>query len=257
MGQHAAYQGYVARQLDMLMRMTLLLMCMNAVLAQAADETPKEIHLVSERWPSFTEDDGSGVAWEVLRLVFEPAGVRVNMQTVPYSRSVGLVRRGEADAWVGAYAREVEDVHYPRWHFDRDYVSALGLADAPEPTVEVLGNAKLVWIRGYRYERYLPGVTRFQEIQKRDTVLPMIDARRADYFIDARVDVDMMLEQTKERRRYRVTNLLRLPLYLGFARTPAAMALADIYDERMTQLVGSGALRPVYERWNWEYPFDE
>jgi polar amino acid transport system substrate-binding protein len=245
----------------MLTKAVLVFLCTGMMFAQAGERLsdpalPNEIHLVSERWPSFTEEDGSGVAWEVLRLVFEPMGVKVRMQTVPYSRSVGLVRRGEADAWVGSYAGEVDDIHYPRWHFDRDYVSALGLADTPEPSVDSLPNSRLLWIRGYRYEHYLPGIEGFQEVQRRDNVLPMLAAGRVDYFIDARVDIDMLLAKAQRQARYKITNLVRLPLYLGFAETPEALALADLYDQRMESLVGSGQLRPIYEKWNWEYPFD-
>jgi ABC-type amino acid transport substrate-binding protein len=243
--------------LGMLIRAALILLSMGALAAYAQEHLPKQIHLVSERWPAFTEVDGSGVAWEVLKLVFEPAGVEVHMNTVPYSRSVGLVMRGEADAWVGAYANEVAGARYPRWHFDRDHVSALGLASTPPATIDSLARSRLVWIRGYRYERYLPATSHFLEIPRRENVLPMLDAGRVDYFVDARVDIEMLLSTVKSESQYVVSDLLRLPLYLGFAETAEALALADLYDRRMQHLVSTGELRPIYARWNWEYPFDE
>ncbi len=59
--------------------------------------------MVSEIWTRYTQEDGRGVAWDLLRAVYEPAGVRLRIANEPYTRAVGLVLRGEADAWVGAY----------------------------------------------------------------------------------------------------------------------------------------------------------
>ncbi|MEZ0199812.1 ABC transporter substrate-binding protein, partial [Pseudomonas qingdaonensis] len=50
----------------------------------AAEGIPKQIHLVSEEWLDYTNADGTGVAWDVLRKVFEPAGVEVVTQSAPY-----------------------------------------------------------------------------------------------------------------------------------------------------------------------------
>lgn len=113
----------------MALRTVLLAMLLSiAPWVTAAEGMPKQIHLVSEEWLDYTNADGTGVAWDVLRKVFEPAGVKVVTQSAPYSRAVGLVKRGEADAWVGSYKEENDDNLYPRWHFDMDHIYALGLA---------------------------------------------------------------------------------------------------------------------------------
>lgn len=54
--------------------------------------------MVSETWTRYTQEDGRGVAWDLLRAVYEPAGVRLRIANEPYTRAVGLVLRGEADA---------------------------------------------------------------------------------------------------------------------------------------------------------------
>jgi polar amino acid transport system substrate-binding protein len=74
------------------------------VWADDTPEVPGQIRLASETWNDYTNADGSGLAWDVLREVFEPAGVKVKIRSVPYTRSVGLARRGEVDAWVGSYS---------------------------------------------------------------------------------------------------------------------------------------------------------
>lgn len=241
----------------MALRTVLLAMLLSVAPWVAAGEgMPKQIHLVSEEWLDYTNADGTGVAWDVLRKVFEPAGVKVVTQTAPYSRAVGLVKRDEADAWVGSYKEENDDNLYPRWHFDMDHIYALGLASKPAPTLETLGKYRLAWVRGYDYGSYLPNVREFREIQRREGILPMLEHDRVDYYIDALTEVDYVLGQASQPERFRRTHVAELPLYLAFARNDQAKALCDLFDKRMKELVRSGELKPIFEHWKQPYPFN-
>ncbi|MEN8640396.1 substrate-binding periplasmic protein [Pseudomonas sichuanensis] len=223
--------------------------------AAMARETPAQVRLVSEEWLDYTNADGSGVAWDVLRKVFEPAGVKVVTQSAPYSRAVGLVRRGEADAWVGSYKEENDDNLYPRWHFDMDHIYALGLAGKAQPTPENVGQYRLAWVRGYDYASYLPNVHNFREVQRREGILPMLEHDRVDFYIDAQTEVDYVLGQSPHPERFRSTHVAELPLYLAFTRSEQGKALSALFDKRMAELVRGGELKPIFERWKQPYPF--
>ena len=240
----------------MAVRTVLLAMLLSiAPWVTAAEGIPKQIHLVSEEWLDYTNADGTGVAWDVLRKVFEPAGVEVVTQSAPYSRAVGLVKRGEADAWVGSYKEENDDNLYPRWHFDMDHIYALGLASKPAPTLDTIGKYRLAWVRGYRYENYLPNIKRYNQIQRRTGILSMLKQGRADYYIDALTEIEAVVKTAADPALYRYSHLIELPLFLGFADTPQARALMALYDQRMEQLVKSGELKPIFEKWKQPYPF--
>jgi ABC-type amino acid transport substrate-binding protein len=217
----------------------------------------QHVRIAGESWPDHTAADGSGLAWDIFRLVFEPAGVRVQIESVPYMRSIGLVQRGEADAWVGSYLNEVDQhVFYPRWHYDADKIVALGLKGAPSPSVETLGQFRLAWVRGYEYQRYLPSVRHYREVMRRDGILRMLDLNHADFYLDAQGEVNDVLETSADRSRYRVTPLTTLPLYLGFADNARGRALAALFDQRMDEVVANGSLRPLFRHWQEPYPFD-
>ena len=111
-------------------RWLLMLLCAVAPLlhAQAAPVAPGKVVLASEAWDDYTNADGSGLAWDLLRQVFEPAGVKLHTRNAPYTRSIGLAQRGEVDGWVGSYRDEVSGVVYPQWRYDADHIYALGLA---------------------------------------------------------------------------------------------------------------------------------
>lgn len=237
----------------------MLVLVAGGVRASEVIEVPTQVRLASERWEDYTNADGTGVAWDVLRKVFEPAGVKVVIASVPYSRAIGLVKRGEADAWVGSYHEESADNIYPHWHFDTDHIYALSLSSKPVPTPDSLGQFKLSWVRGYDYQRYLPKVGEYREVQRREGILPMLERGRVDFYIDAQTEVDYVLDQApqSEREKFRSTHIAELPLYLAFGKTDKGRALKALFDQRMDKLVASGELREIFAHWEQPYPFDK
>lgn len=237
-------------------RWLLIVLCSVATLVHADEApVPGKIMLASEEWNDYTNKDGSGLAWDVLRQVFEPAGITLQTRSVPYTRSVGLAQRGEVDGWVGSYRDEATGVVYPHWNFDSDHIYALGLATAPTPSVATLGNYRLAWVRGYKYEEYLPNVHRFNQIERRDGILPMLQHARADFYIDALSEAQYVLGQADDPAQFKLTHIAELPLYVGFADNERGRALMAVYDQRMAALVKNGELKPIFERWKQPYPF--
>lgn len=235
----------------------VLLGCFTLSVVQAADAVlPVQIRVASEVWKDHSNADGTGFAWDVLRAVYEPAGVSVQVNSMPYTRSVGLVQLGQADAVVGLYLNEVERVDYPQRPYATDSVVALGLASLPVPTLQTLPNYRLVWMRGYDYQDQLPGLTHYQEIQRRDGVPAMLREGRADFFVDSEAEVLGALAQAAHPEDFRLSALQQLPMYIGFAQTDQGRALLRLYEQRMDQLVRSGTLRPIFQRWKEHYPYD-
>ncbi|KAB0492735.1 substrate-binding periplasmic protein [Pseudomonas vancouverensis] len=239
-----------------LMLLVLATFCAFAQAGGGTTTPPSVIHLASEEWEDYTAADGHGLAWDVLRQVFEPAGVKVDIRTEPYVRSLGLAERGEVDACVGSYRDESAGVLYPRWNFDTDHIYALGLTSSPIPTPETLGNYRLAWVRGYDYQHYLPNVRHFDEVLRRTGIVSMLMHNRADFYIDAQTEVEYVRSRAKDPAQLRSSHIAELPLYLCFAKTPQARTLMALFDQRMEQLVNSGELKPIFERWKQPYPFD-
>lgn len=241
----------------MMRALWLALLLSFGVCAQASSDVPASIRMASDVWVDRINPDGTGMSWDILRMVFEPAGVKLEMQIVPYTRSIGLVKRGEADAWVASYQNEVSGgVVYPSWHYDSDLISALSLAAKAAPDQAELRRSRLVWMRGYEYQRYIPGLSHYNELQRRSGILSMLDQGHADYYLDARPEVEQTLAGATDPGKYQVTDLLRLPLYIGFSDTPRGRALAKLFDQRMAELVEKDELRAVFERWGQHYPFE-
>ncbi|MFV3306403.1 substrate-binding periplasmic protein [Pseudomonas sp. NY15181] len=236
------------------MRRLLCLLCVLWWLPAWADAPPTEIRVASEAWVNYTQADGRGLAWDLLRALYEPEGVRLIPRSEPYVRSVGLVQRGEADAWIGSYRDEISNIIYPRWPYDVDPIGALGRRDSPPPKLADLDRYRLAWMRGYSFDRYLDHLGQRNELQRRSSALPMLDSRRIDYFIDARPELEEMLQgKGVDASVYRITDIATIPLYLGFANNERGRALAQLFDARMQALYHSGELERLFDRWHWPY----
>lgn len=246
--------AWLAQRRGLLRTSMLVPLLLAGALANAAP-VPIPVLLVSEEWADYTNRNGTGLAWELMRKVYGPVGYRVVTRTEPYIRAVGLVQRHEADAWVGSYRDETQSV-YPHWNYDNDHIYALGLSSRPSPDINLLGQYKLAWVRGYEYQQYLPSIKRYTQVQRRAGVLAMLDLGRADYYIDALNEIQGMLKASPRQSSYKVTHLIDLPLYLGFADTPKGRQLRDLFDQRMDELVPSGQLRELFNKWHQPYPFE-
>jgi polar amino acid transport system substrate-binding protein len=234
----------------------LTLLCLPGV-GYAEDLT--EITLSSEEWEGATQADGSGLYWDIIRLVYEPVGIKVNWSITSYARSVALVKQKRIDAWVGSYLDEESGVIYPKSHFDADEVSALFIrkSDQPWQGESSLEGKNVAWIKGYELHDYLDAKFNNRELLNRDAVIELLSDGRLDYFIDARPEIQTHFGEVIEKDpRFAVETIKRLNLYLGFANTLKGQRLADIFDERFPELIKSGELKPLFEKWAFIYIFE-
>jgi ABC-type amino acid transport substrate-binding protein len=227
------------------------------VSALARESTPApQISVASEVWDGHSNADGSGLAWDLLRAVFAPAGVTLKTTSVPYTRALGLAQRGKVDAVLGLYLNEVEGVNYAQYPYADDAVVALSLASAPTPTLATLNNYRLIWVRGYGYQSQLPGLSNYQEVQRRDGIPQMLTQGRADIYIDDDDEIASLVAASKDPQAFKQTPLQYLPLYLGFAQTEQGQRLQKLYEQRMAELIEAGTLRAIFARYQQHYPYD-
>ena len=243
------------RFVHVLMTCWVMLLCCFGL---ANAEEVSDISVASEEWEGATHPDGSGLYWDIIRLVYEPVGIKVNYSISSYARSVALVKQKRADAWVGSYLDEEEGVIYPKSHFDADDVSALFIkkSDQPWQGEASLEGKDVAWIKGYELHEYLDAKFNKRELINRDAVLQLLDLGRLDYYIDARPEIQTHFGATLETdTRFAVETIKKLNLYLGFANTAKGRKLADIFDERLPKLIESGELKALFDKWEFSYIF--
>ena len=236
----------------------VLIVCCFPITGVCAEDITS-IKLASEAWEDFTNADGTGVYWDLFRAVYEPAGIKVEFEIVPYIRATKMVQNKQVDAVVGVYEDEFEPALFPKWHFDYDVVAAVfkkGKVDqwAKEESLD----GKIGWIRGYEYDQYLTKEVDFIEVDSRKSAFKMLEVGHLDFFLDAEVDIESELEkEIINADEFQTETIFNLNLYLAFADNERGKGLKEIFDSRIEELVTSGELKPIFEKWESEYPFDE
>ena len=229
--------------------------------ATQAIAQPKSIDLVSAPWVNGARDDGTGLYLDIMRLVYEPLGIKVKNKITNYSHSVALVKREEKDAWLGSYLSEEANIIYPKWHFDADVVCAFYKKSSG---VDWQGATSLIgknvgWVKGYNYNKYIDVNFNIKEFNTRKQAIKALENGELDFLLEAHNEMDNEfithhLDETQFSRHH----LMNLNIFLGFADNEKGKMLADIFDLRFALLLKSGEIKKLYNKWNWPiYPFTQ
>lgn len=220
------------------------------------------IHVVTPSWAKATHEDGTGAYFEIIRGVYEPIGIRLKYEIVPWKRAVLMVKQHEADALPGSYFISREDVDdlFPRYPIDMEIMAAgfrKGTVENWEGEKSLDGK-RAVWLRGYNYDKYLTVDVMYEEIDKPEEGWRLIDAGRTDFYINALADMKVNMDELGiDPSQYELQPIHKKNLYLRFANTERSKKLIDQYDARMPELIESGELQRIFDKWGYTYfPFE-
>ena len=212
-----------------------------------------QILVVSEVWEDCTNEDGSGLYYDILRAVYEPEGIGVTTKAVPYVRSTVMVQTGKADVVVGSYIDEIGNVTYPEKYFDADDVSAMFLKrnESSWTGESGLRDKKCSYIRGYEMNEYIDVPIQVYEVDDREAALKMLSAGRIDYFLDNYAELETALEENPSYNgQVTIESIKNLYLYMGFQNNASGKKLAEIWDTRIEEMKSSGELYQIYDEWD-------
>lgn len=229
-----------------------------------AENPAATARFTSDAWHDLTRADGSGMYFDLIRRVFAGAGVQVEFEVLPYARAVSAVKAGKADGWVASFLDEQDFPVYPLWHFDRNRQVAVScpskvpsLGARAEARPAALEGKRVLWLRNFNLDKYLPVKVDFEEVDRVENALLMLKAGRADYFLGAESDVASALGTAGvDRADYRVEFLMHLKLYMAFRDDEKGRFLRDVWDERMRTLRSDPAFLAIYARYGYPAPFD-
>lgn len=220
-----------------------------------ASENLEAIHIATPEWEDTTNQDGTGVYFDIIRSVYEPSGIQLKFEIVPWNRAISMVKNHQADALPGGYFvgdREDVDDLFPRHPIDTEIASAVYKKDKIKDWQgpESLSGKKVLWLRGYNYDKYLNVKVDFDEIDERVQAWKLLDAGRYDFYMDALYDIESYVGQNQvDVEKYGIEPVIYNNLYLRFANTPKSKKLIEIYDQRIPELVESGEMEKIFQKW--------
>ncbi len=221
---------------------------------------PKDIFVVSEKWDRYTNKDGSGLYFDIVRLIYEPLGIKVKLGNYPYNRTVKMVKNKKADFWLASFLDEEKDILYPKYHFDIDRITAMFKKDRFKnfKGIKDLESKTVGWIRGYDYQDdiYIP--MKISERNNRKSLLKSLQHDRIDVYLDDERNMKDALEKNKFNTSiYKFVEILKFNLYPAFRNDDKGAELLEIWDRRFPMIIKDKSLKNLYIKYNIEkyYPF--
>lgn len=243
-----------------LLAMLTLIMSFYTVAEEVTD-----IDLVCAEWPGYTNSDGTGVYWEIIKRVYQPIGIDVHTQTVPWKRAQYSVKNGKKDAYVGDYfdpSKDRKEFLYPKEHLSIE-----------EPVVVVFSNRhtlewkakgksmltgmRVAWVRGYGFEdNLLDGIAlEHKDVNHPAQAILLLKKGRVDAVVDYRSNIMDALADDADS--YTLSLLEKgQKLYLVFANTQKSVYLAALFDRRIREMRASGDVSEIYKQYGKALPIN-
>lgn len=214
----------------------------------------KEIIVTTVSGKGTANRDGSGLYWDIMKMVYEPLGYSITKKFNTYNKSALMIESNKADVHLGSYIDSNKFAIYPKYYFDQDIVVAIFRNDAVEEWKgkKSLQDLKVGWLRGHAYDKYLSVYVNAKELSTVDNGLKLLGKEHLDAFIDERDNIKACLPRAKlDNKEFTKKIIMQLKLYPAFAKTSEGKKLRQIWDKQMESLIETEEFKQLY--FNSEY----
>lgn len=219
----------------------------------------KSFSVVAPVWDEFTNTDGTGLYWEVLRAIYEPANITVKTANVPWHRGMKMVTKYRVyNAIVGEDKSTEEDVLFTDYAIDVEYSSVLSLStrnlDWNGPSS--LSGKNVGWMKDYNLIEPEDRDFSLHEYRTVEQGLEMLESGALDYMIEEWDEIAEVVADTKrEMTTYRMDEMPEgSDVFVVFASGSISEALIKVYNENLPIIYKSGQLNAIYEKWGHDIP---
>ncbi len=216
-------------------------------LVHSFDEPPSfpALTAASGLWPTFTEIDGSGKYWRVLKLIFEPVSENLELHAGTFQRAVAGLKEQRFDILMGANLPQVRsDGIQSRNHidYDRDLYGFTLTEENRQRMLKGELDSPVCFVAGYTHERYLPASTRYYRAAASLDCFAMLDMKRVGAVITYFENQPDWIDRPYVAHKLRDAE----PIFALFQDTPEGRLMRDWFDQRFYELVESGKIADIY-----------
>lgn len=203
--------------------------------------------VASSQWSGFTEADGRGVYFEVLRQALRTQGVEFKVQVSNWKRARFAFEHQRADVLVCDYASEHTNGVYPKWYFDMDPAVFVFSRQPIQSLVELKGQT-VGWVLGYKFAHLVPSDIQLVEVDSHADGFRMLQAGRLQAVVSYQKHVPSDWQGQLFQRQVQAPRAV----YPVFQNTVAGRELARLFDLGMQQLQQEGRLQTLYPADVWQ-----
>lgn len=214
----------------------------------------KTINVVAPLWEDYTNKDGTGMYWDIIRSIYSNEDIKLKPSTVPWNRAMKMVTKYQTyNAIVGEYLETEENLLFPKYPIDVEYLSVLS-SNTTEKWVgiESLTGKRVGWVKDYDV---IPSDQRdftLREYRTTEQGIDLLNEGKLDYIIDEWDELAVVLKgKNLSIENYHMNDMPEgTDVYVAFADSSVSKVLIEIYNEQVEAMVKSGKMQAIYEKWD-------
>jgi len=228
--------------------------------AQFQRQHIKSMSVVAPAWEGYTNKDGTGLYWDIFRAIYQPVGIKVKTKNVPWNRAMKMVAKYHTyNAIIGEYRDSEEQVIFPIYPIDVEYMAALSKhSDGFKwQELESLRGKTVGWIKDYEVIPKAKRNFKLKEFRNIEQGVKLLKSGKIDFLIDEWDEIAAVMQKNKmSSDNFSINEMPEgTDVYAAFSIDNLSRELISIYNERIPELVESGELAEIYEKWdNGEMP---
>ena len=210
------------------------------------------IKVIAPEWPNWTNSDGSGFYFELIRAVYEDSHRKLLFDNANFMRSKVSAQNGDSDIVVGVFAKHHKDANLitPFYPIDNETFVIASKKAHRWQSLQDLNHQRLIIPRGYRVADDLPFKFTPVYVDSDLQGLKMLLANRERYLLTTEEEITIHLNTFKHTLdNFYIQEVIVSYIYLGFTNNTKGQTLADTYDQRLPQLIKEGAVESLYHKW--------
>ena len=215
----------------------------------------KSMSVVAPEWEGYTNKDGSGLYWDIIRAVYEPVGIKVKTRIVPWNRAIKMVSKYRTyNAILGEYLSSDEPVIFPSYPLDVEFMTILSKIPTGNnwQGLKTLSEKRVGWIKDYEVIEAKNRDFTLVEFRTLEQGLKMLNNGELDFVIDDWDEIAAAIQSYNLSMDKYIENEMPAgtDLYAAFSDDQFSRELIKIYNERIPKLVANGELQAIYKKWH-------
>jgi ABC-type amino acid transport substrate-binding protein len=203
------------------------------------------INVAAGHWPKYTNIDGSGAYWELLRRIFNPVASALQLNANTLQRATAGLEEQRFDIVIGNYAdHKLNKAIASRLHFDYDRPLYLFAQNEEALNAIMQGDFErlICQVAGYGYEKFLPETLNYYYTNSTADCFSLLGLNRLGGVISYYENIPDQLASSYPSIKIHDS----LPIHAIFQDTPRGKLLRDWFDQRLAELVRSGEIAEFY-----------
>lgn len=211
---------------------------------KALNTIPKKISFISGKWADFSNEDGSGVYWDIIGKVFDKQFDSTKNVTV-WAEAISAFEQKRVDILVGAYRKEItSDAIFSSFHLDYSYsLFAYALADDVSARFKSRdASLKACLPREAPFIKHIDFIAKGNIIETEfEQCKILIKNKQVDIIINTESNLDDYVKSLTK-----ISLEKGSPMFLVFHNTPKGHFLKSYFDEKIAKLAQENILNKLF-----------